>query len=113
PEPRQIEAAAQCGSQFIELHTGSFAESFTNEGERETELRRLIDGAQQGHALGLKVNAGHGLNYENLPLLYQVPHLVELNIGHSIVSRALFVGLETAVKEMLRLMEQYSPAPRK
>src|SRR5262245_58762408 len=97
PEPRQIEAAALCGSQFIELHTGSFAESFTNAGERETELQRLIDGAQQAHALGLKVNAGHGLNYENLPLLYQVPHLVELNIGHSIVSRALLVGMETAV----------------
>jgi pyridoxine 5-phosphate synthase len=63
--------------------------------------------AKQAHSLGLKVNAGHGLNYENLPLLYRVPHLVELNIGYSIVSRAVKVGLETAVKEMLRLMKNY------
>ena len=72
-----------------------------------TELQRLIAGAKQAHALGLKVNAGHGLNYENLPALCRVPHLVELNIGHSIVSRAVFVGLETAVKEMLALMKNY------
>ena len=64
----------------------------------------MIDGARQAHALGLKVNAGHGLNYENLPLLRCVPHLVELNIGHSIVSRAVLVGMDSAVKEMLRLM---------
>jgi pyridoxine 5-phosphate synthase len=71
------------------------------------ELQRLIAGARQAHALGLKVNAGHGLNYENLPALFRVPHLVELNIGHSIVSRAVIVGMEAAVKEMLRLMESY------
>jgi len=71
------------------------------------ELLRLISGAEQAHALGLRVNAGHGLNYANLPALHCVPHLVELNIGHSIVSRAVTVGLETAVKEMLRLMENY------
>ena len=67
----------------------------------------MISGAQQAHALGLRVNAGHGLNYENLPLLHRVPHLVELNIGHSIVSRAVMTGLKTAVKEMLRLMKNY------
>ena len=71
------------------------------------ELQRLIAGAKQAHALGLKVNAGHGLNYVNLPALHRVPHLVELNIGHSIISRAVTVGLEKAVKEMLRLMENY------
>jgi pyridoxine 5-phosphate synthase len=70
-------------------------------------LQRLISGAQQAHALGLKVNAGHGLNYENLATLHRVPHLVELNIGHSIVSRAVLVGLEAAVKEMLSLMKNY------
>jgi pyridoxine 5-phosphate synthase len=70
-------------------------------------LERLISGAQQAHALGLKVNAGHGLNYVNLPALHRVPHLVELNIGHSIISRAVGVGLEKAVKEMLRLMKNY------
>jgi pyridoxine 5-phosphate synthase len=66
-------------------------------------LQRLISGAKQAHALGLQVNAGHGLNYENLPALFRVPHLVELNIGHSIVSRAVMTGLETAVKDMLRV----------
>jgi len=105
PDPRQIDAAARTGSQFIELHTGAFAESFLAEPGLETELERLIAGANQADGLGLKVNAGHGLNYENLPLLLRVPHLVELNIGHSIVSRAISVGLETAVKEMLRLMQ--------
>jgi pyridoxine 5-phosphate synthase len=70
-------------------------------------LQRLIAGAQQARALGLKVNAGHGLNCENLPALFRVPHLVELNIGHSLVSRAMLVGLEAAVKEMLQLMENY------
>ena len=71
------------------------------------ELQRLIAGAKQAHTLGLKVNAGHGLNYVNLPLLFRVPHLVELNIGHSIVSRAVAVGMEKAVKEMLRVMKDY------
>jgi pyridoxine 5-phosphate synthase len=107
PDEKQIEASARVGSQFIELHTGQFAESFHNQQKYETELQRLISGAKQAHALGLKVNAGHGLNYENLPALFRVPHLVELNIGHSIVSRAVMVGLETAVKEMLCLMKTY------
>ena len=71
------------------------------------ELDRLIAGAKQAHALGLKVNAGHGLNYQNLPLLHRVPHLVELNIGHSIISRAVTVGLQAAVQEMLGLMANY------
>jgi pyridoxine 5-phosphate synthase len=107
PDAPQIEAAARTGSQFIELHTGAYAESFSDEKKRQEELQRLISGAQQAHNLGLKVNAGHGLNYENLPVLHRVPHLVELNIGHSIVSRALLVGMETAVKEMLGLMAGY------
>ena len=107
PSPEQIEAAARTGSQFIELHTGAFAESFAAGHEPGPELERLISGAKQGHALGLKINAGHGLNYQNLPTLHRVPHLVELNIGHSIISRAVAVGLESAVKEMLRLMENY------
>jgi pyridoxine 5-phosphate synthase len=107
PEPRQIEAAARTGSQFVELHTGAFSEAFDNETERERELGRLVTAANQAHAAGLKVNAGHGLNYENLSLLHRVPHLVELNIGHSIVSFAVFVGIETAVKEMLGLMAGY------
>ena len=71
------------------------------------EVDRLISAAKQAHSLGLKVNAGHGLNYENLPLLYSVPHLVELNIGHSIISRAVLIGLSAAVKQMRRLMDAY------
>jgi pyridoxine 5-phosphate synthase len=107
PAPEQIEAAARTGAQFIELHTGAFAEAFSRKEGAGLELERLIKGAKQAHKLGLKVNAGHGLNYENLPLLYQVPHLVELNIGHSIVSRAVMTGLPLAVKEMLQVMAGY------
>jgi pyridoxine 5-phosphate synthase len=107
PDEKQIAAAARVGGQFIELHTGQFAESFCHEQKREAELQRLISGAQQAQALGLKVNAGHGLNRENLPVLFRVPHLVELNIGHSIVSRAVLAGLEITVKEILCLMENY------
>lgn len=107
PDAAQIEASARTGAQFIELHTGQYAEKFSNTTHREQELQRLIQGAKQAHALGLKVNAGHGLNYENLHTLHQVPHLVELNIGHSIVSRAVFTGLASAVKDMLLLMANY------
>jgi pyridoxine 5-phosphate synthase len=107
PDAAQVEAAAQTGSQFIELHTGSFAEAFGDERRREVELARLISAAQQAHGLGLRVNAGHGLNYENLRALHRMPHLVELNIGHSIISRAVFTGLEEAVREMLALMSDY------
>ena len=107
PDPPQIEAAARTGSQFIELHTGAFAETFHTEKQRDGELERLIFGARLAHGLGLKVNAGHGLNYQNLFFLHRVPHLVELNIGHSIVSRAVTIGLPGAVREMLRLTEAY------
>jgi pyridoxine 5-phosphate synthase len=107
PEPAQIEAAARIGSQFVELHTGAFAEAYDNEPSRMAELQRLIAGAKLAHALGQKVNAGHGLNYQNLTLLHRVPHLVELNIGHSIISHAVTVGIAAAVKDMLRLMESY------
>jgi pyridoxine 5-phosphate synthase len=111
PDEKQIQASARVGSQFVELHTGQFAEEFHERKQEHSvtsfELQRLVMGATQAHQLGLRVNAGHGLNYENLPALFAVPHLVELNIGHSIVSRSVFVGMETAVKEMLRLMQTY------
>lgn len=107
PDAAQVQAAARTGAQFIELHTGAFAESFRHAKNHELELQRLVNAAKQAHALGLKVNAGHGLNYENLPVLHRVPHLVELNIGHSIVSRAVTVGMDEAVREMLKLMEGY------
>ena len=98
PDPQQIEASARTGSQFVELHTGAFADSFAEEKAREIELGRLIDGARQAHGLGLRVNAGHGLNYQNLPTIHRVPHLVELNIGHSIIARAV---LESGGKTLL------------
>ncbi len=115
PDEKQIAASARTGSQFIELHTGAFAEEFSKpeNGKRKTEneLERLIAGAEQAHSLGLKVNAGHGLSCDNLPLLFRVPHLVELNVGHSLVSRAVFAGLENSVREMLALMRDYHGNP--
>jgi pyridoxine 5-phosphate synthase len=107
PDDEQVTAAANTGAQFVELHTGAFAESFAEEEAREQQLQRLIDAANLAHDLGLKVNAGHGLNYDNLNTLLRVPHLVELNIGHSIVSRAVFVGMQAAVAEMLACMAPY------
>ncbi len=108
PEPAQVEAAAAVGSQFVELHTGAFAEHFEDLAAREQEVQRLVNAARLAHRLGLKVNAGHGLNYANLPVLLRVPHLVELNIGHSITSRSVVTGLETAVRDMLELMKPYA-----
>ena len=110
PEAVQIEAASRTGSQFIELHTGAFAENFHRKRERARELERLSAAASQAHDLGLRVNAGHGLNYQNLAALRHVPHLVELNIGHSIISRAMIVGLADAVREMLLAMEEMGAA---
>ena len=109
PDEKQIAASARTGAQFIELHTGQFAEEFYKAGneKRAAELERLVAGAKQAHALGLKVNAGHGLKCENLPALFAVPHLVELNIGHSLVSRAVTVGMAAAVREMLAVMKNY------
>jgi pyridoxine 5-phosphate synthase len=107
PDPAQIEAAARTGAGFIELHTGAFAEHFSDAAGRARELDRLVRAAGQAHNLGLHVNAGHGLNYENLAALHAVPHLEELNIGHSIVSRAVFTGLGQAVRDMLALMQGY------
>jgi pyridoxine 5-phosphate synthase len=108
PETIQIEAASATGAQFIELHTGAFAEGFAQPKAREAELQRLTDAALLGRELGLQVNAGHGLNYENLATLLRVPHLVELNIGHSLVSRAILTGLRAAVRDMLDIMSAYS-----
>lgn len=107
PEPEQIEASARIGAEFIELHTGAFAETRDNPAEMEAELQRLIEAASLAHKLGLKVNAGHGINYTNIKQIYRVPHLVELNIGHSIISRAVNIGIKCAVREMLELIKHY------
>ncbi len=104
PDPDQIAAAARTGAQFIELHTGAFAETGDDEAARDREFTRLLAGARQARELGLQVNAGHGLNYENVHWMRKIPGVVELNIGHSIVSRAITTGLDAAVREMLRAM---------
>jgi len=105
PDEAQVEAAARCAADMIELHTGCFANAQGDQVERE--LERLRRAAVIGHQLGLQVNAGHGINYLNVHLMMSVPHLAELNIGHSIIARALKVGLTTAVAEMKQLMVGY------
>ena len=106
PHPAQVAAAAKTKARAIELHTGAFAEAFkTNPSDAEQEIRRLGAASSQGNQLDLKVNAGHGLNYQNIARIHKVPHLTELNIGHSIVSRSIVVGLGAAVQEMLRLLQ--------
>lgn len=99
----QIELAAKLKAPFIELHTGAYANAYHGP-QRATELKRLIVGARRAHAIGLTVNAGHGINYVNIAEVRTIPHLHELNIGHSIVSRALTTGFAAAVAEMKRLM---------
>lgn len=108
PDVPQIEASSEVGAQFVELHTGAFAEAFNRGDGVEFELERLKASSNAAHRLGLLVNAGHGLNYQNLPLLLTVPNLVELNIGHSIISRSLSVGIHNAVEEMRELMKSYA-----
>jgi pyridoxine 5-phosphate synthase len=99
PEPDQLEAAAALEAEFVELHTGSYASAAGR--ARGKELERLIEGALGAHALGLRVNAGHGLELDNVGAIAGLPHVEELNIGHAIVARSLFVGVEGAVREML------------
>jgi pyridoxine 5-phosphate synthase len=112
PDPDQIRAAAGLGAEFIELHTGAFANA--TGGARHGELQRLVDGAALAASTGLRVNAGHGLNYDNVRELDAVPHLDELNIGHAIMARALFTGLPAAVAAMKALCAAYpDPAPRR
>lgn len=104
PDPIQIEASLATGTDMVELHTGRYAEA---RGEtREKEYQRLCEGAKRAALLGLQVNAGHGLNYENTFPIASIPELHTLNIGHAIVARALFVGMEQAVREMLEVMHR-------
>jgi pyridoxine 5-phosphate synthase len=103
PDARQIRAAADVGADFVELHTGTYANACGEE-KVAAEIRKLTQAAELAHKLGLNVNAGHGLNYQNTPGILAVPHLNTLNTGHSIISRAVFVGLRQAVREMLMLM---------
>lgn len=99
PEINQVDASYKTGAQFIEMHTGAYANAFGTINE-ENEFLKLKNSAEFAQKIGLKVNAGHGLNYENVKRMHEIPNLYELNIGHSIISRAVFVGLNNAVKEM-------------
>lgn len=103
PSIRQLDAAARLGAPVVELHTGKYC-NLAGE-ERDVELLRLVAAAKYGHQIGLRINAGHGLNLDNLPaFLDAVPYLDTLNIGHSIVARAVLIGMEAAVREMKELL---------
>jgi pyridoxine 5-phosphate synthase len=104
PDPAQIEAALALGAPAVELHAGSYAEAT---GERRAhELHRLASAARSATAAGLVVNAGHGLDYHNVGPVAAIPEVVELNIGFAIIARAVLTGLESAVREMKRLMRE-------
>lgn len=102
PDPDQIAAAQRAGAPTVELHTGAFADAESS--HSDTEYQRLVAAAEMAVELGLVVNAGHGLHYHNVEVIAAIPGLHELNIGHAIIARALFVGLKDAVAEMKRLM---------
>jgi len=102
-DKNQIEAALACGAETVEIHTGAYADSKTPE-QMEKELEQIIMATEFAGKIGLRVNAGHGLNYQNVKAIAAIPVIEELNIGHSIIARAVFTGLEEAVREMKRLM---------
>ena len=103
-DKKQINAAAECLAPYIEIHTGHYADA-NNQKAVEKELDNIRRSIALAVKLGLKVNAGHGLNYENIKNIAAIPEILELNIGHSIISRAVFTGLSGAVKEMKRLID--------
>ncbi len=103
-DPRQLDAAAECGAPVIELHTGHYAE-LPSGADQDRELQRIIQATEYGLSLGLQVNAGHGLDYHNVTNITAIAGICELNIGHSIISRAVFTGLYEAVREMKALIE--------
>lgn len=102
-EEAQLEAAVEIGAPVVELHTGQYAEA-DNDAEYEHELARIAHAAEYGNRLGLQVNAGHGLHYHNTQAVAAIDGIIEFNIGHAIIARALFVGLEEAVYEMKALL---------
>ena len=106
PTLEQVDVAAELGVEMVELHTGRLANAFTEKIQKQ-ELEQLRAAARAASESNMQVNAGHGINYKNIALIHQIPCLSELNIGHAIVSRAMWVGLENAVKEMLAAMANY------
>lgn len=105
PDPLQIEAASRTGAPVVELHTGSYAHAFNTSAE-SGELTKLQNAAAKAAGLGLAVDAGHGLTYTNVDKIASIPEIRELNIGHSIVARSIFVGMTDAVREMKRLVNR-------
>lgn len=105
PELSQIDAAVACGAPVVELHTGRYADAETD-AEMARELAIITEAAEQAHARGLQVNAGHGLHYHNTQAIAAIPQLVELNIGHAIVARSVFTGFKDAVRDMKQLMQE-------
>jgi len=105
PVQRQIEAAREAGAGVVELHTGAYANAQDDE-SRQSELKRLIEGVRLCEDLDIWVNAGHGLNYHNVQAIASIPQVHELNIGHGIIARALFTGMEAAVREMKQLLKE-------
>ena len=103
PDPRQIEAARKVGATFVEIHTGKYSDAL-NEAEMDKEFELIAAAAEQAYESGLRVNAGHGLNYVNTTRVAALESIGELSIGHAIMARAIFVGLDQAVREMLALM---------
>lgn len=101
----QVDAAKHSGAPVIEIHTGHFADASTAK-QQYSELQRIVGAINHGLQLGLQVNAGHGLNYQNVASIAALPGVSELNIGHAIVARAIFTGLQGAVREMKRLMRE-------
>lgn len=104
PSRKQVEAAAKSGAQFVELHTGAYSQAYKTINEA-SEFKKLKEAAKIAQDFGLEVNAGHGLNYKNVIRMHEISGLYELNIGHSIISRAIFVGLEQAINEMIELVK--------
>jgi len=102
PDPVQLEASAKAGAPVVELHTGRYADTSGREQQRERD--RIAEATRIGNELGLTIHAGHGLHYENVSAIAAMPRIVELNIGHAIIARAVFDGIGAAVREMKRLM---------
>ncbi len=109
PEPEQVEASAQTGCDAVELHTGAYANA-RNERQAVRRIGELVEARDLGMELGLTVHAGHGLTYRNIGPVASIEGLCEFNIGHSIVSRAVLVGMRAATEQMIALIDKYSPA---
>jgi pyridoxine 5-phosphate synthase len=105
PDIPQIDASAEVGADFVEIHTGVFANALSEE-EQFDELERIRGAAKHAKKLGLGVNAGHGLNYQNIKIFRELDDVDEVSIGHSIIARAVIVGIDEAVKEMIRLIRK-------